>query len=408
MSFRTAVTGLNAATSDLGAISNNIANSNTTGFKASRAEFADLFYNATDIGSGTKLNGVTQQHSQGSVTDTGNPLDMAISGEGFFRLNDGGSTVYTRAGTFGVDREGYVVNRQGMRLTGRLADTTGAVTNTVGDLRLNPRPLDPQASSRVDYGLNLAADAPAIDTATAPFDLTNSNTYNYSTSISLNDSQGISHTLTTYFIKPDAAVNDWLVNYSLDGTTLTDGATPPNNLTSTLRFDQGGAIDPTTAMVDLNGIATGNAAADFNLTLDFNNTTQFGGQFTTQELLHDGFASGSLNGVEVSEDGTVFGRYSNGQAKAMGQVVLANFTNVQGLTPIGDTSWAESFASGSPLVDGPGTGKMGLITAAALESSNVDITKELVNMINAQRNFQANAQVISTNDQMSQTLLNMR
>jgi flagellar hook protein FlgE len=381
-------------------ISNNIANSSTTGFKSSRAEFADLFYNATSVGSGTKLSGVSQQFAQGSLADTGNPLDMAVSGEGFFRLNDNGSNVYTRAGTFGVDREGYIVNRQGMNLTGRLADNNGNVSNEVGNLQLKNTPLDPQATSRVGFGLNLAADAPAIDTTVMPFDPTNSDTYNYSTSIAVNDSQGISHTLSAYFVKPNAAANDWTVNYTLDGTRLTGS--------NTLSFNEAGAIDPTTATINLTGIDPGNAAADLDLTLDFNDTTQFGGQFSTQDLIQDGSASGSLTGVEVGDDGTVFGRYSNGQARALGQVVLANFSNTEGLTPIGDTGWAESFASGSPLVDAPGTGKMGLITAAALESSNVDITKELVGMINAQRNFQANAQVISTNDQMSQTLLNMR
>jgi flagellar hook protein FlgE len=400
MSFRTAVTGLNAATSDLGVISNNIANSNTTGFKSSRAEFADLFYNATSVGSGTKLSGVNQQFSQGSLTDTGNPLDMAVSGEGFFRLNDNGTNVYSRAGTFGVDREGYIVNRQGMNLTGRLADNNGNVGNEIGNLQLKNTPLDPQATSQVEFGLNLAADAPAIDSTLFPFDATNSDTYNYSTSIAVNDSQGISHTLSAYFVKPDAAANDWTVNFTLDGTALPG----PN----TLSFNQAGAIDPATATINIPGVNPGNAAADLDLTLDFNDTTQFGGQFSTQDLIQDGSASGSLTGVEVGDDGTVFGRYSNGQARAMGQVVLANFSNTEGLTPIGDTGWAESFASGSPLVDAPGTGKLGLITAAALESSNVDITKELVGMINAQRNFQANAQVISTNDQMSQTLLNMR
>jgi flagellar hook protein FlgE len=400
MSFRTAVTGLNAATSDLGVISNNIANSNTTGFKPSRAEFADLFYNATAVGSGTKLSGVNQQFAQGSLTETGNPLDMAVSGEGFFRLNDNGSNVYTRAGTFGVDREGYIVNRQGMNLTGRLADSTGNVTNKIGNLQLKNTPLEPQATSRVELGLNLAADAPAIDNTLFPFDPTNSDTYNYSTSVAINDSQGISHTLSAYFVKPNAAVNDWTVNFTLDGTAIAGS--------STLSFNQAGAIDPTTATINLTGIASGNAAANMDLTLDFNDTTQFGGQFSTQDLIQDGFASGSLTSVEVGDDGTVFGRYSNGQARPMGQVVLANFSNTEGLTPIGDTGWAESFASGSPLVDAPGTGKLGLITAASLESSNVDITKELVGMINAQRNFQANAQVISTNDQMSQTLLNMR
>lgn len=400
MSFRTAVTGLNAATSDLGVISNNIANSNTTGFKSSRAEFADLFYNPSAVGSGTKLSGINQKFVQGSFMETGNPLDMAVSGEGFFQLNDNGSNVYTRAGTFGVDREGYIVNRQGMNLTGRLADNNGKISNEIGNLQLKNTPLDPQATSRIEFGLNLAADAPAIDTTVAPFDLNNSDTYNYSTSIVVNDSQGNSHNLSAYFVKPDAAMNDWTVNFTLDGTVL-----PGSN---TLSFNQAGVIDPTTATINLNGIATGNAAADLDLTLDFGNTTQFGGQSSTLNLMHDGFASGNLARVQVGEDGTIFGHYSNGQARAMGQVMVANFNNIDGLTSIGDTAWAESFTSGPPLVDAPGTGKLGMIVAASLESSNVDLTKEMVAMINAQRNFQANAQVVSTNDQMSQTLLNIR
>jgi flagellar hook protein FlgE len=417
MSFNTALSGLNAATADLGVISNNISNSNTTGFKSSRAEFSDLFSssvisNSRTIGSGTQLAAVAQQFKQGSINATSNPLDLAINGSGFFRLNNNGSMVYTRAGSFELDREGYIVNNAGLRLTGYQADSNGKLTQTLGDLQLNMGDMAPQPTSQVKYGLNLDAKATAIDMTKTPFDPTNSASYNYTTSATVFDSLGTSHTLTSYFVKADATKNDWQAYFTLDGGVPFDTSKTPSSPTiypasQPLSFDNSGVLT-SGGVINLTGIATGNTAAKLNLKLDFSKTTQFGGQFSTTSLEPDGFANGQLTGVDVENDGTIFGRYSNGQSKAVGQVALVNFQNAQGLCPIGDTNWAESSASGAPLVGAPGSGSLGTLKSSALEGSSVDLTQELVNMINAQRNFQANAQALNTFNSMTQTIINLR
>ena len=379
MSFFTGLTGLSSASSDLSVVSNNIANANTTGFKGSRAEFSDLYYGASQVGSGSHLSNVSQQFAQGVITSTGNPLDMSISGEGFFRLNDNGNIFYTRAGNFGVDREGYVVDGKGLRLTGYQADAEGEISDIVDDLRIPVGAVEPKITTDVGYGLNLAADAPAIDPAVIPFDPTNPDSFNFSTAVSVFDSLGNGHTLTAYFTKPDATANDWQANFYFND-----------------------------AAINLTGIDPGNGAANLDLTLDFSDTTQFGGQFATQSLNQNGYASGELSGVEINQEGVLFGRYSNGQAQAIGQVALANFRNTQGLRQVGNSNWVESFDSGQPLSGAPKSGQLGQINSSTLENSNVDLTKELVNMINAQRNFQANAQTIQTADTLAQTIINIR
>lgn len=403
MSMRTALTGLNAATSDLGVISNNIANNNTTGFKTSRAEFADIFA-GSKIGAGVKLAAVTQQFTQGNITGTGNAMDMAVDGEGFFRVSDQKGISYTRAGSFGVDKDGYVVNNQSQRLTGYTADPiTGEIGQVLGDLQLPTQEIQPSATKRAEFGINLDAAADAIDPAATPFNLTDPNTYNYSTSLAVFDSLGGSHTLTVYFAKdtpvaPAAAT--WNMYGALDGAAVA----PP--AIGTLGFDGGGLL---TAGSPINLSLPAPGGADpLNINLDFSNVTQFGGQYSTSALAQDGYSSGRLGGVDVGNDGTIFGRYSNGQSKALGQVALVNFRNVQGLSPIGDTNWVETAASGAAVPGAPGTASLGQIRAGSLESSSVELTEQLVGMINAQRNFQANAQVISTNSDMTQTILNLR
>jgi flagellar hook protein FlgE len=416
MSFRTAISGLNAANANLGVISNNIANSNTTGFKESRAEFGDMFpvSNFNSIGTGVKLDAVSQQFKQGTIENTGNPLDLAVDGQGFFRLNDDGAIVYTRAGTFGVDKEGYVVNNADLRLTGFQVDASGQLNSTLGEIHLPTTDIQPQATSRVDFGLNL--DATVVPPQTTPFDYLDPGSYNFSTAVTVYDGQGTSHSLTAYFVK-NAGANSWTTYYSLDGTD-------PSHVTaaaSNLQFTEAGLLDPASAPIDLSidlnavlqektgdpAVTTG-ATSPLTVTLHFDPSTQFGSPFSTNSAVQDGYASGRLLGVNVSENGTLFGRYSNGQSKVLAQVALVNFPNAQGLSPIGDTNWMQTYASGEPIVGAPGTANLGLINSGAVEDSNVELTEELVNMINAQRSFQANAQVISTADSMTQTLLNIR
>jgi flagellar hook protein FlgE len=406
MSFRIALSGLNASSADLDVISNNIANVSTTGFKKARSEFADIFSSAsigsvsTAIGSGVNVSKVDQQFSQGNIGFTDNGLDLAISGQGFFRLSDNGSTVYTRAGSFGVDRNGYVTNAKNQRLTAYLADSSGNVTGALGDLQLNTADILPQATGNIDVGVNLDASATA---PTAAFDSTDPSTYNNSTSLTLYDSQGISHLGTIYFRK--TASNTWETHMFVDGTE----ATP--SVSGALTFNSDGTLaTPASGQVAYDPLPI-TGAADMSLTLDYSSSTptsQFGSNFGVNALSQDGYASGRLSGIDISDTGIILARYTNGQSKTLGQVALANFANAQGLRQLGDTSWAESFESGVALVGPPGSASLGNIQSGALEGSNVDLTEQLVNMITAQRNFQANSQVIKTEDAITQTIINIR
>jgi flagellar hook protein FlgE len=400
MPFAVALSGLNAASSDLSVTANNIANANTTGFKASRAEFADVFaVGAQNIGNGVAMSSVTQEFAQGGVDFTDRGLDLALSGEGFFTLSDRGVVSYTRAGSFGVDRDGYVVNSQQQRLQiFPMANNGTFNTGTLSDLRLATADSPPQATSRAEFGINLPANAavPAVPV----FDPANASSYNHSTAVTIYDSLGASHTATAYFVKT-ATPNQWESRFYIDGTAV-GGA---NLLTYS---DLGVLTAPVGGGITLPAYAPTTGAAPITMTADLLTSTQYGGQFGVNLLSQDGFASGRLSSIDVDPNGVIFARFTNGRSVPLGQVALSNFANTQGLRQLGDTSWAESFTSGDAVRGSPGTGSFGLIQSGALEASNVDLTEQLVNMITAQRNFQANAQMISTADQVTQTIINIR
>jgi flagellar hook protein FlgE len=400
MPFAVALSGLNAASSDLDVTANNIANANTTGFKSSRAEFADVFaVGAQQIGNGVRLASVSQEFKQGGVDFTDRGLDLAVSGEGFFTVSDNGLIKYTRAGSFGVDRDGYVVNNQNQRLQIFPVTTNGTFnTGTLSDLQLATSDSAPQATSTAEFGINLPADAqpPPI----AVFDPNNSSTYNHSTAITIYDSLGATHTATAYFVKT-ATPNQWDARFYIDGTAV-GGA-------NTMTYSAAGTLTaPATGAFTLPPYTPGTGAAPITLSASVLNSTQYGSAFGVNTLKQDGFTSGRLSTIDVDSSGVVFARYTNGRSQALGQVALSNFANPQGLRQLGDTTWGETFASGDPIRGSAGTSSFGLIQAGALEASNVDLTAQLVNMITAQRNFQANAQMISTADQVTQTIINIR
>ena len=421
MPFTIALSGLNAASSDLRVIGNNVANASTTGYKSSRAEFADIFASsnlgvtANAIGNGVRVSSVTQQFTQGNISFTDNNLDLAISGQGFFRLNDNGTTAYTRAGAFGIDRDGFVVNSQNQRLTAFLADSNGNITGGLGDLQLSTADLPPQATTTVSLAANLDSTQSAI---TIPFDSTDPSTYNSSTSVTVYDSLGNPLLMTTYYQKQAAPANTWNQYASLtepDGTI--NEMIPAGGVAGdpvVMSFDNSGALTGvvpntgTPTVADYSPVALGTGAANLTLTNTLTNVTQFGGAFAVTALDQNGFSTGRLSGVDIGETGIVTARFTNGQSRTLAQVATANFTNPTGLRQLGDTSWIETFDSGVPLVSAPGSGSLGLLQSGALESSNVEITEQLVNMITAQRNFQANAQVISTADTITQTIINIR
>lgn len=406
MPFRIALSGLNAASADLNVTANNIANVNTTGYKESRSEFADLFpissygLSSNSTGIGTTVARVSQQFEQGAISTTGNAMDLALSGEGFFTLSDNGSTVYTRAGAFGTDRNGYVVNASGQRLQvfPPVAGSDSFDTARLTDLQLLTADNPPSASTRLDADFNLPANA--LPPATTPFSATDPTSYSHTTSVTVYDSLGVAHSANLYFIK-GAAPNAWDVQVQIDGTDV-------GGLNPLTYSDTGELLTPAGGLLSLPAHTTTTGAAPLSLTLALDGSTQFGSSFGVASLQQDGYASGRLTGVEITQEGVVQARYTNGQAIPLGQLALANFSNPQGLQQLGNSSWGETYASGQVIRGPAGSTNFGLVQSGALEASNVDLTEQLVNMITAQRNFQANAQMISTADQVTQTILNIR
>lgn len=544
MPFRIALSGLNASSADLRVIGNNVANASTTGFKKARAEFADIFATsslgttANAIGAGVRVASVSQQFTQGNIGFTDNNLDIAISGQGFFRLNDNGVTIYSRAGSFGVDNQGYVVNNQAQRLMAYQAEDDGTINGAIGELQLDTSDIEPGKTKRVTMGLNLnaAAEVPLppvttssislestgpnqwLDTADSPvttsvgtvidnygasypanivwthqagntwqadlqvngvsrslqnvdvgtdtsttftwtptgqnpinitmdvtdlnsitttpapgnpgstdlvadangqiqgtFTINDTKSYTSSTSLTVYDTLGANHLATTYFRKTGTP-NTWEMYTYVDGKEVSGP--------DVLEFTTTGQLsrvtpDPTGTGVVTNGILTTpqftptganntTAPAAMSLELDLSDINQYGSPFTVNNLRQDGYSTGRLSGVDIADNGIITARFTNGQSRTLGQVVLANFQNPQGLRQLGDTSWAETYESGEPINGEPGSGSLGLIQSGALEGSNVDLTEQLVGMITAQRNFQANAQVITTADTVTQTIINIR
>jgi flagellar hook protein FlgE len=405
MAFRLALSGLNAASADLSVTANNIANTGTTGFKGSRAQFAELFsvsstgVSANATGNGVRVASVAQQFSQGNIDFTDNSLDMAISGQGFFILSDNGAQAYTRAGAFAVDRDGYVVNSNNQRLQ-VFPPTPQGVFNTgsLADLRLVTSESAPSATNTVEMVMNLPANA--APPAAAVFDPADPDSFNHSSSMTVYDSLGAAHTASVYFIKT-AVPNTWSQRLSIDGSLV--GVPQPMVYNNT-----GSLIVPATGRITFPPFTPTTGAADMNVTYDFSKTTQYGGAFTVNAITQDGYTTGRLIGIDTGSTGIVQARFTNGRSEPLGQIAMANFSNPNGLQQLGDTNWAETFGSGQALKGQAGNAGLGLIQSGALEASNVDITEQLVNMITAQRNFQANAQMISTSDAVTQTIINIR
>lgn len=422
MSFDTAVSGIKASSTNLGIIGNNIANAGTTGFKTSRGEFADVYASSllgtssSATGRGVSISGVNQSFTQGNISSTNNVLDMAINGSGFFVMNDDGTNVYSRAGNFHVDRDGLVVNSNGNNLMTFNTTDAGIRSGGVSPLKIDTSLIQPKATVQVDMIANLdsRSTVPAtawpgggFDAFASPPTAPDPDMFNASTSVTVYDSLGNSHIQSVYFVKT-ATANEWSVYSLMDGVSETGPVT--------VTFDTSGQI-PTASLplkvtaaawapLDTAGAANGAVAQTFDLVLS--KLTQFGSDFSVSDVVQDGFTTGQLRGVEIGDAGIVFARFTNGQARALGQVALANFTNTAGLQPLGGSLWSETFDSGQPVLSAAGVGGVGVVTSGSLEDSNVEVTEQLVSMIVAQRNFQANAKVIQTEDAITQTIINMR
>lgn len=423
MSINTALTGLRAAQSQLDVISNNIANASTTGFKKSRAEFADVyssgvyFSGADKVGSGATLAAVTQQFDQGTLAYTNNSLDIALSGKGMFITKSGDSTTYTRSGAMQLDDEGFLVSNQGASLMGYLADEDGNVRAELNPLRISQGQLDPQSTSKVTQGMNLNSESDILTGTGYAFDTQNEDTFNFLTTAAVYDSLGRDYTLQQYFVKDGA--NSWRMYPELDGQPALGG-----DGYLTVSFNTDGTLSNFTVPGGTTG-ATDGTAGDGKITIapsaaytagadalsfevDLTAITQFGTDFAVNELSQDGYTAGRLAGLDIADNGDILARYSNGRSQTMGRIAIADFSNLQGLSPAGDSGWLETSESGQPIIGQPGSGTLGLIQAGALEESNVDTSEELVSLITAQRNYQANAKVIETAETVTQAILNLR
>ncbi|RJT26818.1 flagellar hook protein FlgE [Buttiauxella izardii] len=417
MGFSQAVSGLNAAATNLDVIGNNIANSATYGFKSGSVSFADMFA-GSKVGLGVKVAGITQDFNDGTTTNTGRGLDVAISQNGFFRLVDtNGSVYYSRNGQFKLDENRNLVNMQGMQLTGYPATGTPPTiqegANPVGlsvPNTLMAAKLTSQASMQIN--LNSSDKLPEV----SPFDASNSATYNKKGSITVFDSLGNTHDMNVFYVK--TADNKWdmytqdssvagskavragAINFNANGTI--DNVTMPDPVNA------GQVITSTTPQFNIStGALNGAPAVNFNFSL-LNSMQQNTGSNNIVAANQDGYKPGDLVSYQINEDGTIVGNYSNEQTQLLGQIVLSNFANPEGLSSEGNNVWSASNASGVALLGTAGSGNFGTLTNGALESSNVDLSKELVNMIVAQRNYQSNAQTIKTQDQILNTLVNLR
>jgi len=400
MSFSIGLSGLRATNEQLDVISQNIANVDTSGFKSGRAEFSAIY--SGGLPGGVEVAEVTSNFDRdGSVINTGRSMDMAISGRGFFVLNNNGETAYTRAGTFNRDASNYIVSNNGARLQGYPVDSSGALLDgVVTDLQVATGTLQASESSLVNFAANLKADSAVPVTAFNTTAIT-PDMYNYSQSSTVYDSLGTEHVLTQYFVKDGTNANEWHAYYFIDGTDLNPAPTTPSH---TLQFNSDGSITAGTAGPITINHTLSNGATNLAIDLSLNDMTQNSADFSLSRNETDGYGAGELKNIRVDDDGSVYGVYTNGQDMLQGKVVLADFANPNGLSQGDNTTWTQTFASGAPMLGVPDSGTLGSLSSGAYEGSNVDLTGELVNLMTAQRNYQANAKTISAAEQMTQVL----
>ena len=392
MSFEIALSGINAVNDQLDSISNNIANAGTYGYKSSRTNFSASFSGSSPTGAA--VGSVTQSlETSGGTLSTGRSMDAALTGRGFFVTKDtGGQNQYTRVGSFNLDKDGFVTDTLGRKVQGYAAVPGSSVLGAVGNLSVPSGQIAASASTTMKYVGNLSSDWP---TPAAAFNPVDPQSFNSSQVSVLYDSLGAQHSLTQYFVK--GAGNTVTAQYALDGVMAPAAPT-------TMNFGTDGQLTAPTGPVTL-ALGTPTGAATLSVGVDYTGTTLFAGEATTSANSASGYASGTLIGTEISEGGEIMAKYSNGQKQSIGTLAIATFPDEGGLKQVSGTSWEASSKSGTPLLFAPGSGMVSPLTVGAVEQSNVDITGELVNLMGAQRNYQANAKVISTENQMVQALL---
>ncbi len=444
MAFQQGLSGLGVATRALDVISSNVANSSTVGFKASSSVFADTFAasmgggsSSLQVGMGGNTLAVRQAFTQGATTATSNPLDMAIAGNGFFQIQRGnGSVAFTRNGQFDLDKNGYVVTSLGERLMGYqtvAADGSVSLNGSTAPrpILIPPEGIGAKATGNTSVPVKIRGNLdsasipperaavvgpPAVAPVVNPFDTTDPTSYNFTTSAAVYDSLGNQHTMTMYFVKREPVAgqpNPWDVYTTFDSKDIVAPNAPLTTAPTRIGFSTAGAFEPPATTthpvpIAINAAALGTGAQNLAYNLDLSSFTQRRIGSAVFEITQDGSPPGEIASVSVGANGIVQGRYTNGETRDLGQVILATFRNPNGLDSVGDNMWVETIASGQSALAAPGDGLNGTIGSGRVEESNVDMSQELVQMIVQQRNYQANAQSIKTQDQLLQTLINLR
>lgn len=437
MAFQQGLSGLNSASSHLDVISRNIANANTVGYKGGQTQFADVFAHSVsggagglEIGIGARVMDVAKQFNQGKLTASNNPLDVSINGEGFFKLNDAGSFSYSRNGQFHLDKNGYLKSNTDLTVRGYVEPitnpSTGAVTgfNTEGDIRVDFAPIPAVATDSVRLGINLDERSSIIAAAALPTALAAGNvpvggvpstSYNHATTVSVTDSAGDEHDLTLYFCK--TAANAWNIYATADqqdGSTIYNFGAVTFNADGSFNTPAAGTLNVGAAGINVDDVAAGKNVDPLDITITINDPsstdsllTQYAAGFGVHLLEVNGQSSGELTSLSIGTNGFINGQYSNGQTRNLAQIMLASFRDPQGLISLGSNQWQATDESGVEIPNKPGEGIAGLLQSGSVEDSNVDLTAELVNLIIAQRTYQANAQSVRTQSDLLQVLVNM-
>jgi flagellar hook protein FlgE len=428
----TAISGMNVNGKGLSVVGDNIANMNTHGFKTSTVVFGDIVsqtVGSDGIGRGAMLNDVSQEFTQGAFENTPNVLDLAADGDGLFVVKKGNNTSYTRAGQFGIDKQGYATNPNGFRLQGYQFSITGAASTLVDDINVASINSQPRATTTLSVYANLDSRTD-ISVANPPFDVTQpASTSHFTSTITVYDSLGNAHPVNIYYRKnqqiaagPAAGGFEWQWYAVVSGVDNNNSANDEIQAQGTLEFNTNGALYQQTATVFPTGgfDFAGGTTQNQNIIMDFGDdiandgesglegTTQFGATSTTSFLDQDGYSAGTLKTLTINEDGIMSGIFTNGQTKNIAQIVLAKFISQEGLAKQGDSLYAESFDSGQPIVTAPGNSGTGHILSNTLELSNVDLAAEFVKMIIMQRGFQANSRMVTTSDELLTELVNLK
>jgi flagellar hook protein FlgE len=419
MGYQQGLSGLSGASNDLDVIGNNIANANTVGFKQGQAQFADMYANSVatavnnQIGIGSQMSEVQQQFGQGTITTTSQALDVAINGNGFFQMSSNGANVYSRNGVFNLAANGTIVNAAGQTLMGYAANAQGVINSSATVPLVVPNSnLPPSATKNVSFQFNLNSQQ-ALPTQ-SPFDPTNANTYSATSQINVNDSLGGTHAVNVFFVKQATGSWEAFATSGTGNTPVTGTSTGTPGDLGQVSFDQSGNLIPTPPATSITPFsfsipdgASNTAGAVQTMSMSFAGTTQFGATTGLVSSNQDGFTSSELAGFSVGTDGTLTGTYTNGKTQALGQIALATFANNNGLQDLGGNNYQQTAASGLAQISVPGATNHGTLQGGAVENSNVDLTSSLVDLITAQRNYQANAQTIKTQQTVDQTLINL-